>query len=358
MSRKEILMQPNNLIKSKYDFSSIENKLFYKMLFNAQKQNAYSNSYTTTITKDELKSFMKNKNDFEYRNTKDILNMFQLSVLEFDYIDDTNGKLKTFSSGLILSYELDHSEQVYTIEIHKTLYKHITDFVKMQSIGNGYTPIDLSLLFNFRGVYSQRLYTLFRLWSREHKCIDVKYKLDELRNLLKLKDDVYPQYKYFKQNVIKRALKEINEKGNMKVDIKQEIRKGRKVDEIVFSVIDYEPRQYFKKDSKLEECMETKEDNTIDITYNKDFYLPDKEVFTKGTLRSFKLDFKGIDFKNEYMNRAFNDSVMITLDRDNVDKIKANSYKYFKRTLENKILEYMKEEELDIKHQKEMALNW
>lgn len=350
-------MQPNNLIKSKYDFSSIENKLFYKMLFNSQKQNAYSNSYTTTITKNELKSFMKNKNDFEYRNIKDILNMFQLSVLEFDYIDDINGKLKTFSSGLILSYELDHSEQVYTIEIHKTLYKHITDFVKMQSVGNGYTPIDLSLLFNFRGVYSQRLYTLFRLWSREHKCIDVKYKLDELRNLLKLKNDVYPQYKYFKQNVIKRALKEINEKGNMKVDIKQEIRKGRKVDEIVFSVIDYEPRRYFEKDNKLEESTST-EDNAIDIVYNNDLYIPDEAIFTNGTLRRFKIDFENIDFRNEYMKKAFDDAVMITLDRDDVETIKATSYKFFKGTLDNKIIEYRKEEEEDRKHKEEMNILW
>ena len=351
-------MQPNNLIKSKYDFTSVENKLFYKMLFNAQKQNAYSNSYTTTITKDELKGFMKNKNDFEYRNVKDILNMFQLSVLEFDYIDDISGKLKTFSSGLILSYELDHSEQVYTVEIHKTLYKHITDFVKMQSIGNGYTPIDLSLLFNFRGVYSQRLYTLFRLWSREHKCIEVKYKLDELRNLLKLKNDVYPQYKYFKQNVIKRALKEINEKGNMKVDIKQEIRKGRKVDQIIFSVTDYEPRQYFRKGIKLEESISIEEHNISDMIYNNNMYIPDENIFTNGTLRRFKLDFKEIDFRNDYMKRAFEDAVMITLDRDSVDKIKSSSYNFFKGTLDNKITEYKKAEALDVKHQKEMALNW
>ncbi|TGA23506.1 replication initiation protein, partial [Clostridioides difficile] len=38
MEKKEILMQPNNLIKSKYDFTNVENKLFYKILFNAQKQ--------------------------------------------------------------------------------------------------------------------------------------------------------------------------------------------------------------------------------------------------------------------------------------------------------------------------------
>ena len=38
MNNQEILMQPNDLVKSRYNFTSIENKLFYKILYNAQKQ--------------------------------------------------------------------------------------------------------------------------------------------------------------------------------------------------------------------------------------------------------------------------------------------------------------------------------
>ncbi|WP_219716012.1 RepB family plasmid replication initiator protein, partial [Clostridioides difficile] len=119
---------PNNLIKSKYDFTNVENKLFYKILFNAQKQQ--NSSYVTTISKEELKVFMKNNNDYEHKNIKEILNMFQQSVLEFDYIEETTGKLKTFGSGLINTYELDHTDQIYTIMMHEVLYNHITDFVK------------------------------------------------------------------------------------------------------------------------------------------------------------------------------------------------------------------------------------
>ena len=58
------------------------------------------------------------------------------------------------------------------------------------------------------------------------------------------------------------------------------------------------------------------------------------------------------------MNRAFEDAVMITLDKDDVETIKATSYKFFKGTLDNKIVEYKIEEQEDIKHQKEMDLNW
>lgn len=354
-NKNDILMQPNNLIKSKYDFTSIENKMFHKILYNAQKQSNNKPIYHAVIKKEEFREFIRRRNDYTDENIKSMLNLFQQSILEFDYIDK-NGHLKTFGSGLINTYDFNHSTNEYEITMHEILYNHITDFISMQ--GKGYTALNMSLLFTFKGVYTQRLYTLMRLWSRQNKEVEVRYKLDEIRSYLKMKPEFYPEYKHFKQNVIKRALKEINEKGNMKVDIKQEIRKGRKVDEIVFSVIDYEPRQYFTKDSKLEECVETKEENTIDITYNNNLYLPDKEVFTKGTLRRFKIDFKNIDFRNEYMNRAFEDAVMITLDRDDVDKIKANSYNFFKGTLDNKIVEYKKEEEEDLKHKEEMDVYW
>ena len=334
MNKKEILMQPNSLIKSKYDFTSIENKLFYKILFNAQKQKESSRLYSTKVTKNELMEFMKNKNDYETKNIKEVLNMFQQSVLEFDYIDENTGKLMTFGSGLITSYTLDHEEQTYFVEIHETLYKHITDFIKMQSMGNGYTAINLAVLFNFRGTYTQRLYTLLRLWSRENKSVDVKYTLDELRNYLKLKSSVYPEYKYFKQNVLKRAIKEINEKGNMSVEIKEEIRKNRKVESIVFLVIDYEPRKYFDKKKNIDKLKEIETTATMEIV---NFYIPNQKLFTAKTINTFKNDFSCYDFKDNTYKKLLQESILITLEQDNEEKIKAKAYNFFKKTLTNKL---------------------
>lgn len=377
MTKKEILMQPNNLIKSKYNFSNIENKLFYKLLFNAQK-NGHNGLYETIITMDELKLFMKNNNNHVHSGVKEMLNLFQQSILEFEYIDETLGRKLLFSSGLVTSYFYDEENKEYIIQIHEVLYKHITDFVRMQQEGLGYTALNLSVLFNFRGAYSQRMYTFLRMWSRQNKEVEVQYSIDDLRNYLKISKDIYPAYKNFKQKVIKKSIEEINEKGNMKVEIKNEIKKGRKIDQIVFSVIDYEPRKYFDKSALKEviECKENeknegsellidkksintqeKEKETLKIE-NKEFYMPDETIFTKGTLRSFKMDFANIDFKDRYMKRAFDDAVMIALDRDDVENIKATSYKFFKGTLDNKIIEYKKEKEEEIKHKEEMDLFW
>ncbi|WP_270943150.1 replication initiation protein [Romboutsia lituseburensis] len=374
MSKKEILLQPNNLIKSRYDFTNIENKLFYKILYNAQKQSNNKPIYHATICVDEFREFIKCRNDCTEESIRTMLNLFQQSILEFDYIDD-DGSLNTFGSGLINTYKFNHSSNQYEITIHETLYKHITDFIAMQ--GKGYTALNMSLLFTFKGAYTQRFYTLMRLWSRENTEVEIKYTLDELRSFLKLKPETYPQYKAFKQKIIKRALEEINSKGNMNVEITEELRKNRKVETIIFSVIDHEPRKYF--DKKENEVIESenieinniieKLESTDDINKSREIikasntnieeiYIPDETVFTKGTLRSFKKDFKGIDFKNKYMERAFDDAVMITLDRDDVEDIKATSYKFFKGTLDNKIVEYKIEEKEDIKHEEEMDKFW
>lgn len=373
--KKEILLQPNNLVKSRYNFTTIENKLFYRILFKAQKQNKNKDGYNATLSIDEIKEIIRFKNDTTQDSIDNILAIYQQSILQFDYVDE-KGQLKTFNGGLTGPAIYNHSTREYEITLHEVLYNHITDFVRLQK--DGYTPLNLDVLFKFKGAYTQRFYTLMRLWSREQSEVDVSFTLDEIRSYLKLNEDVYPQYKHFKHNIIKRALKEINEKGNMKVDIKQEIRKGRKVDEIVFSVLDYEPRKYFDKshitpsieckkngnNDTLKQLNDVKHTNTSDTKIetlkieNKELYVPDETVFTKGTLRSFKLDFENIDFRNKYMKNAFDDSVMITLDRDDVEKIKATSYKFFKGTLDNKIAEYKLEEQKDLEHKREMDMNW
>lgn len=336
-------MQPNNLIKSKYDFTSVENKLFYKLLFNAQKQNAKSPLYETYITVEELKKFMKNKNDIVYKGTNDILNLFKQSIMEFEYIDEHGDKL-IFSSGLVTSSSFNSETQTYKIEIHEVLYKHITDFMNMQKEGLGYTALNLALLFNFRGAYSQRLYTLLRLWSRQDKEIEVKYSIYKLREYLKISEDIYPAYKNFKQKVINKSIEEINRVGNMRVEIKEEVKKGRKVDEIVFKVVDFEPRKYFdSKDQDIIECKEFKvehidqKETAIIKSEKTDFYIPNKKLFTAKTLNDFKEDFKSYDFNDKELKNILQESILITLEKDDEEKIKAKSYEYFKSTLINKI---------------------
>lgn len=340
MNKKEILMQPNNLIKSKYDFTSVENKFFYKLLYNAQKQSGSSPLYEAIISTEEIKKFMKRTNDTVYSGVNDILNLFKQSIMEFEYIDEKTGDKKIFSSGLVVSSSFNSESQIYEIQIHEILYKHITNFMQMQKEGLGYTALNLSVLFNFRGAYSQRMYTLLRMWTRQDKEVEVKYSISKLREYLKISSDLYPAYKNFKQKVINKSIDEINRVGNMKVEIKEEIKKGRKAEEIVFKVIDFEPRKYFEF-KNLEELPEIdrvqtqkKSENDIEVI---DFYIPNKKLFTPKTLESFKNDFKDYDFTDKKLKQLLQEAILVALEKDDEEKIKVKSYDYFKGTLNNKI---------------------
>jgi plasmid replication initiation protein len=184
-------------------------------------------------------------------------------------------------------------------------------------------------------------------------------------------EESYPQYANFKRRVILPAIKELNETGYFEIDIKEN-KVGRRVDSIDFVVRDLDKRKYFTKDDK-KDIVTVVEDRIVDnkaveveeylvakdiaIDYSE-LYIPDESVFTKGTLRSFKMDFSTVDFRNKYMERAFNDAIMITMDRDDVENIKATSYKFFKGCLENKVYEYGVEEQEEIKHKQELEIHW
>lgn len=362
MTKKKILMQPNNMVKSRYNCTPVENKIFYEILFNAQKQYKDLPLYIAEIKIDTFREILKNNNDATEKKISNILLTLHKTILEFDYMDEEKGEIVSYKSGLIGESKFFNESRIYEINIPEIIYKSITDFIKMQSKGNGYLSLNFELFSQFKGFYTQRFYTFFRLWSRENKEVEIKYSLNQLREYLYLKSDTYLEYKYFKQKIIKRALHEINEIGNMRVSIKKEIKKGRKVDEIVFSVIDYEPRKYFeeKETKKILEVIEIPDTRKKIVVKEekKNFYIPDRSLFTTGTLRNFKIDFANIDFTNLYMERAFNDAIMITLDRDEVEKIKATSYKFFKSTLDNKIVEYRKEEIEDIEHKRNIEMFW
>lgn len=372
----ELLMQSKQLVHTSYEVTAIQNRIFYYCLLTAQKEK--NGELSCTVKLEDIKKLIPNKNQRTLANIKKTIQILKQTSLEFEKKE--NGDTIECDYNLIAGSEYNKNKEIFKIKLADRLYRHLIDYTV-------YAPLNLDILTKFKSFYAQRLYELLRLWSRSDRLITKNFKIEQLRFVLGV-DNKYPEYKNFKQRVLNQAIKEINQVGKMEVSI-EEVKNGRKVDEIKFNIYDFEKKVYFKNsienpavkvenikekeviecekngnneglESKVkEECINTlsKQKETLKIE-NKEFYVPDETVFTKGTLRSFKLDFAHIDFKDDYMKRAFNDAVMIALDRDDVETIKATSYKFFKGTLDNKIVEYKNEKEEDIKHKEEMDLFW
>ncbi|MCU9808387.1 replication initiation protein [Paraclostridium sp. AKS46] len=282
-----------------------------------------------------------------------------------------NKKPAEYDFPIITGHKFNPEDNTYTIELSTILYDLLLEYMEV-----GYTPLNLNVLLGLNNFYAQRIYELLRLWSGRKESIN--YTIDYLRECFGL-GDKYPRYNNFKERVIDPALESLNGTEKFKITY-EELKSGRRVDSITFTVEDLDKRKYFDKEDSIRreviKCKENgnnrgleqlNEEKSINSRYNKSeslkienekIYIPDETIFTKGTLRSFKKDFINIDFKDTYMEKAFDDAVMITLDKDDVETIKASSYKFFKGTLENKIIEYEKEKETDIKHKEEMDMFW
>lgn len=376
IQKPKILMKNNLLIQAKYSLTLVENRIFLLMMYKLQKES--EGVLSCEISHDEFKQIIKHAKDKTIKSiSKSLSNLRKKSIFFMEEKENKKGVIWG-EYGFLNGFTYDDESRIFRIEASQKIYDLLNNYLQ-----TGYTPANLVALFSMKNYYAQRLYDLLRLWSGTKSVIN--YSLDDLKMYLQL-DDSYPEYGNFKRRVILPAIKELNETGYFEIDIKEN-KVGRKVDSIDFIVKDLDKRKYFTKDNNIseipinvvEEVAVTTDNN---ITCDKeesvfkpklshlgeklqepkecDFevFVPDETLFTIGTLRRFKLDFKDIDFRNEYMNSAFEDAVMITLDKDEVEKIKATSYKFFKGTLDNKIVEYKIEEKQDIEHKKEMDMHW
>ncbi|MEF9991361.1 MAG: replication initiation protein [Peptostreptococcaceae bacterium] len=366
-SENKILMKHNNLVKGKYDTSINSNRVFTYLLYSFQR-NTTDGQLELEIPRDELSKLVNGNSDKTIQGIRNILS--SLKKKELFLIEEKANGSKDYVEGSFINDRIYNDlSDTFTItaskRIHDLLHKYLKD---------GYTPINLEIWLSLKNRYAQRFYDLLRVWTGSKEVIS--YKVDYIREILLL-ENKYKQYSDFRKRVLDPAIEELNDTGLFEITYKEN-RVGRSVNSIDFIVKDLDKRKYFNKNSVKEVIeyekngknneLDKKEDEKGINTLlerkemlkieNKDFYVPDETVFTKGTLRSFKLDFDKVNFKDEYMLKAFNKAVMITLDRDDVETIKAISYDFFKGTLENKIVEYEKEREADIKHKEEIVKYW
>ena len=368
----KMLVKNNAFITAKYILTLDENRLFVYILYNIQKN---KNGFSCTVKRDDFSNIFKNRTNSTVKGVTKVLDDIKRKSIYFkENLED--GSTNWGSYVFLMGYVYNNKSDSFKIEVPERVYNLLMQYI------DGYTPITLQTWLGLKNTYAQRFYDLLRMWSGTKNIIN--YKVEDLKMYFQI-DDKYPNFKDFKRRVILPAIKELNETGYFEIDIKEN-KVGRKVDSIDFIVKDLDKRKYFTKDDNIkemqsiaaEEVAVTTDNNIIDGKEEQVFktkfsplgevkeqnecdfepFVPDETLFTKGTLRSFKLDFKGIDFKNKYMEKAFNDAVMVTLDRDDVETIKATSYKFFKGTLDNKIVEYKIEEKEDIEHQKNIEMFW
>ena len=313
-------MKNNMIIRAKYNISTIENRIFLLLLYKLQKEDG--EVILCDIHHDDFKKIIKKKQNQSIEYIEDLLiNLRKQSI----YFKDKEG---WGEYGFINGFKYIEEDNSFRIEASQVIHTYIRDYLK-----TGYTPVNLAVFFSLINSNSQRFYDLLRLWSGSKNVIT--YTVDELKELLML-EDKYSKYNDFKRRVIEPAIKELNGTGYFKIDIKEN-KVGRKVDTIDFKVEDLDKRKYFDKDKYTIENKDEINKNSNIETEDNDFYIPNKKIFTYKTISNFKVDFSDYNFKDKKLESVFEESISATFSKTGENKIKVNSYNYFKKTLENKL---------------------
>lgn len=327
MDNDRILMKNNYLIKAKYDLSLIQSRVFIVMLYKLQKDN--NGEMSCTIQRNELKQIINKKSSHSIKGMTEVLNDLMKQTIYFKEIKPNSKHCIWGKYNLINGFEYDDEFDSFKIVCSTRVYELLTNYLEI-----GYTPINLTIFLSLKSCYAQRMYDLLRLWSGTKR--KITYSVQELKELLMVQDK-YKSYTDFQRNVITPAVKNLNNTGMFEITYTTK-KTGRTVTDIIFDVKDLDKRKYFdKKDNiQLNPPLNTSEENnkTMDIL---------NKYLTNGTRILFDKDFE--EYKNnlndEYFVNALYDSISITLDKDKVNIIDNSSYKYFKRTLENKLKYYI-----------------
>ena len=237
----EVLFKSNTLIKSNINITSVEYKIFNKILYKCQIEKENKSQLRAVLTIDELNSIVKNKKENTVKALTESLEKFIKIPIRFE-------KQKSYViTTLINKVVVDKETLNFNCYLDKDLYEVLMGYKEL-----GYSPINLKMIRQANGYYTQRFYELFRVWSGHNK--DVTYTIDELKEWLMIEEGMsYDRYFNFKIKVVEPALKEINQKLNMKVSYKEN-KSGRSVISLTFIVEDLEPRTYdFNKNKVIKE---------------------------------------------------------------------------------------------------------
>lgn len=330
-NKKKIYMKNNNLIKSKYDITAAENKLYMFLSDKVKRSSDAQNKEYAKIRfkREELSDVFKGQLKEPARISKVFSKLIKRSI--FIYEQKSNGKERWGEYVFLSSYKYDQETDEFAVVMNT----EISELIAQHYLNTGYTPMNLDVIYGLDNIYAQRFYELLRLWTWTGN--KITYTIEELKQYLRLeKKKSYNNFSNFNKKVIEPAVSALNESGLFEITYKP-IKKSRAVTSIEFTVKDLDDRIYFKKDELAEKTVKTVKEEDVVIKDEKVFYIPDRDAFTDAVLRRIEKDFSDYDFSYEEHEEIFNDAVMIVMDKDNVSKINYNSYKLFKSVLKTKL---------------------
>jgi plasmid replication initiation protein len=216
-----------------------------------------------------LKEFGINKNN--YRQIKQVAKSMEGYYQVPDHLLEEGKKMRKIA--VFDEIEIDYKNEIIL---------NINESIKPFTIGltQNFSSYQLKNVVNLKSKSSLRIYEILNQYKKIGK---IKKKIKTLKLMIWGSQDKYPFFKDFKKNVILKAQKELDEKTDITFTF-EEIKLGKKVDEIVF---------YIKNKSKMNDLNPLVKDkkhhqeNIIEAQFEE---IIDQPKTTKKTNKKFTQD--------------------------------------------------------------------
>jgi len=211
MKNKDIVIQNNDLISGRHNWSANEIKIVLKSITELKED-----KLIVCFSKSEILKILGDV-DLNIRELKSISKKLSSKIFEIQN-DNNDWKILTWFS------EIEYKQGVFSIEYNYKMKDYLLNLKK------NFTKFNIQNILPMKSNYSMRIYQLLKQYQK------IKYrrfKIDDLRELLKVPNSY--TILNFRKNVILKAQEEMKQYSDITFEFK-EIKTSRKITDIEFII--------------------------------------------------------------------------------------------------------------------------
>jgi plasmid replication initiation protein len=215
--QSHLITKSNALVEANYKLGVVEQKIILMLASRIQPSDTEFKTYTLSVN--EFVKMLGLSTKSKYKEVREVT----IGLMKKAFEIRIKNKVIQVSW---LSY-VAYNENEGTVDIR------FDPFLKpyLLQLKSHFTSYRLDNIVKLKSAYSIRLYELLKQYEKIKERV---FTVDELRTMLDIKD-IYPVYGNFKQRVLSVAKRELKDKTDIYFEI-EEIKKGRKVERIRFSI--------------------------------------------------------------------------------------------------------------------------
>ncbi len=223
VNKNALATMHNNLIQARHRLSLEEIRLMDTIISFIQPEDEDFKIYKISVS--ILKELYPTERKDIYDVVKRTIEGLLRKPIKIERIDE-KGNREFFMANFIADGSYKEGKGYFEVSISARLKPYLLQLKDL------FTRIPLRYTYVLRSSYSIRLYELLKQYEQTGFRVDY---LPDLKEMLGIKKDEYKDWRNFERIVLKRAVKEINEKTDLEVSYKKK-KTGRKITHIEFTI--------------------------------------------------------------------------------------------------------------------------